>query len=171
MAFFNGPVKELNFMRHLKAGRKLNRNPSHRLALMRNMVTSLLQYERIETTDAKAKALRRWVDWMIGLGKRGDLHARRQALSVIQDKAIVHKLFDSLAARFKSRPGGYTRIVKIGWRHGDSAPISVIELMPGEADAKAAAAPKKKAKKTPPKKEQAPAKGKSRTAKAAAKPA
>ena len=134
---------------------------------MRNMVTALLQYERIETTDAKAKEMRRWTDWMIGLGKRGDLHARRQALNFIPDKTVVHKLFDSLGARFKNRNGGYTRIVKIGWRRGDSAPISVIELMPAEAEAKAGTPPKKRTRKAPAKKEQAPTKGKTRSQKAA----
>jgi len=117
-------------MRHLKKGRKLNRSPSHRLALMRNLVTSLLRYGRIETTDAKAKELRRWADWMIGLGKDGSLHARRQALAVIQDKAVVRDLFNSLAARFQNRPGGYTRTVKIGLRRGDNAPLSMIEILP-----------------------------------------
>jgi large subunit ribosomal protein L17 len=124
-------------MRHLKAGKKFNRSPSHRRALLRNMVTSLLRHERIETTDPKAKELRRWADWMIGLGKQGTLHARRQALAIIQDDAVVHKVFDTLAARFKERPGGYTRIVKIGWRHGDNAPLSIIELLPADGAAKA----------------------------------
>lgn len=124
-------------MRHLKSGRKLNRSPSHRLAMMRNMVTSLLRHERIETTDPKAKELRGWADRMIGLGKEGSLHARRQALGVIQDKVVVRKVFDTLAPRFKDRPGGYTRIVKIGWRRGDHAPISLIELVPGDGAAKA----------------------------------
>jgi len=119
-------------MRHLKAGKKFNRSPSHRRALLRNMVTSLLRHERIKTTDPKAKELRRWADWMIGLGKQGTLHARRQALAIIQDDAVVHKVFDTLAARFKERPGGYTRIVKIGWRHGDNAPLSIIELLPAD---------------------------------------
>ncbi len=116
-------------MRHLKKGRKLSRSPSHRLALMRNLTTSLFRYERIETTDAKAKELRRWVDYVIGLGKAGNLHARRQALSFIQDGAVVRKVFDTLAPRFKDRPGGYTRIVKTGWRHGDHAAISIVELI------------------------------------------
>lgn len=136
-------------MRHLKAGKKFNRSPSHRRALLRNMVTSLLRHERIETTDPKAKELRRWADWMIGLGKRGTLHARRQALAIIQDEAVVHKVFDTLAARFKERPGGYTRIVKIGWRHGDHAPLSVIELLPADGTGKGdAAAGAKKSSKT-----------------------
>jgi large subunit ribosomal protein L17 len=117
-------------MRHLKSGRKLNRSSSHRWALMRNLVTSLLRDERIRTTDPKAKELRRWVDRVITLGKEGSLHARRQALAIVQDKSIVRKLFETIAPRFRSRPGGYTRIVKIGWRRGDAAPISLIELMP-----------------------------------------
>lgn len=121
-------------MRHLKKGRKLNRSPSHRLALMRNLVTSLLRHDRIETTDPKAKELRRWSDWMIGLGKKGSLHARRQALAVIYDKEVVRKVFDTLAPRFKNRPGGYTRTVKIGLRRGDNAPLSLVEIIP-EAEA------------------------------------
>lgn len=131
-------------MRHLKSGRKLNRSPSHRWALMRNMVTSLLRHERIHTTDPKAKELRRWVDRVITLGKQGSLHARRRALGIIQDKTVVRKLFDTIAPRFKDRPGGYTRIVKLGWRHGDRAPISLLELVEGESEAKAAAPDAKK---------------------------
>jgi large subunit ribosomal protein L17 len=123
-------------MRHLRAGKKFNRSASHRRALLRNLVTSLLRHERIQTTDPKAKELRRWADWMIGLGKEGTLHARRQALAVIQDEAVVHKLFESLAARFKDRHGGYSRIVKIGWRRGDQAAVSIVELLPAEAPAK-----------------------------------
>jgi len=126
-------------MRHQKAGKKLNRSSSHRLALMRNLVTSLLRHERIETTDAKAKELRRWADWMIGLGKEGSLHARRQALKVIRDKTVVRKLFDALGPRFKSRPGGFTRIVKIGWRRGDHAAVSVVELISSDGAAKSEA--------------------------------
>ena len=116
-------------MRHRKSGRKLNRTSSHRKALMRNMVTSLLDHERIETTDAKAKELRGLTDRMITLGKRGDLHARRQALSVIRSKEVTAKLFDVLAERFRDRPGGYTRVIKVGNRVGDAAPISIIELV------------------------------------------
>ena len=123
-------------MRHLKKGRKLNRNASHRRALMRNLVTALLRYDRIETTDAKAKELRRWVDWMIGLSKQGSLHARRQALAVIQDKAVVARLFDTLGPRFKDRPGGYTHAVKVGLRRGDNAPVSVVEILPETEPAK-----------------------------------
>src|ERR671919_2792938 len=118
-------------MRHLKSGRKLNRSSSHRWALMRNLVTSLLREEKIRTTDPKAKELRRWTDRVITLGKEGSLHARRQALAIIQDKSIVHKLFDKIASRFQNRPGGYTRIIKIGRRHGDAAPVSLIELVAG----------------------------------------
>jgi large subunit ribosomal protein L17 len=130
-------------MRHLKSGRKLNRSASHRWALMRNLVTSLLRDERIRTTDPKAKELRRWADRVISLGKEGTLHARRQALGIVQDKSVVRKLFDSLAARFKDRPGGYTRIVKIGWRHGDSAPISLVELVGETAKAESPSGAKK----------------------------
>ena len=119
-------------MRHGKSGRKLNRSSSHRLAMFRKMVTSLLDHERIYTTHAKAKELRRWADWMITLGKRGDLHARRQALQVIRDKSVVHKLFTDLAQRYQARSGGYTRTVKVGFRVGDGAPLSLIELMTGE---------------------------------------
>ena len=118
-------------MRHRKHGGKLNRNTSHRLALMRNMVTSLLEHEWIETTDAKAKSLRRVADRMITLGKRGTLHARRQALSVIRDKGVTAKLFDELADRYRERPGGYTRVLKVRQRVGDAAPLSIIELVDG----------------------------------------
>ncbi|MBI2986922.1 MAG: 50S ribosomal protein L17 [Deltaproteobacteria bacterium] len=126
-------------MRHLKSGRKLNRSPSHRRALMRNLVTSLFRHERIQTTDPKAKELRSWADRVIGLGKQGTLHARRQALGIVQDEAVVHKVFDSLAPRYKDRLGGYTRIVKVGWRHGDRAPLSMVELMPADGAGKAGA--------------------------------
>jgi large subunit ribosomal protein L17 len=121
-------------MRHRTGGRKLNRNSSHRKALFRNMVTSLLEHERITTTDAKAKELRGITDRMITLGKRGDLHARRQALSVIRSKEVAAKVFDELADRYRDRPGGYTRVIKVGHRHGDAAPVSIIELVdrPGE---------------------------------------
>jgi large subunit ribosomal protein L17 len=121
-------------MRHLKSGRKLSRTSAHRKALFRNMVTSLLDREQVQTTDAKAKALRPFVDRMITLGKRGTLHARRQALAFIRSEDVVKKLFDDVAQRFKERPGGYTRIVKLGVRHGDAAPMSLIELVDrGEA--------------------------------------
>ncbi|OGR31864.1 MAG: 50S ribosomal protein L17 [Desulfuromonadales bacterium GWD2_61_12] len=116
-------------MRHNKSGRRLGRNSSHRLAMLRNMVTSLIEHEKITTTDIRAKELRKLADRMITLGKRGDLHARRQALQVIQDRKVVAKLFDMIGPRFKDRPGGYTRIVKLGIRLGDKAPLSQIELV------------------------------------------
>jgi large subunit ribosomal protein L17 len=116
-------------MRHRKSGRKLGRTSSHREAMLRNMVTSLLKYEKITTTDAKAKELRKVAEKMITLGKRGDLHARRQALSFVRDREIVGKLFDELSARYRDWTGGYTRIVKMGNRAGDNAPVSLIEFI------------------------------------------
>jgi large subunit ribosomal protein L17 len=115
-------------MRHLKSGRKLNRSSSHRKAMLRNMVTSLLWHESVRTTDAKAKELRQWADRMVTLGKRGSLHARRQALDVVRSRRVVKKLFEEIAPRFQNRPGGYTRITKLGVRHGDAARMSLIEL-------------------------------------------
>lgn len=115
-------------MRHRKAGVKLNRTASHRKAMFRNLVTSLLKHDRIKTTDAKAKELRRWADHVITLAKRGDLHARRQALSIVREKAVVHRLFEEAPQRFGDVAGGYTRVVKMGYRNGDSAPISIVEL-------------------------------------------
>ena len=116
-------------MRHRKAGVKLNRTSSHRKAMFRNMVTSLLKHEKIRTTDVKAKALRAWVDHIITLAKRGDLHARRQALSIVREKKVVHKLFAEASDKFGGREGGYTRITKLGFRKGDAAPVSIIELI------------------------------------------
>jgi large subunit ribosomal protein L17 len=124
-------------MRHRKSGRQLSRNSSHRWALMRNLITALLRDEKIQTTDPKAKELRRWADRVITLGKAGNLHARRQVLGIVQDKAVVRKLFDTIAPRFKDRPGGYTRIIKIGWRRGDAAQMSLIELVGGADEAAA----------------------------------
>jgi large subunit ribosomal protein L17 len=115
-------------MRHQKAGKKLNRTGSHRNAMFRNMVTSLFEHGRIQTTDAKAKELRRWADRMVTLAKRGDLHARRQVLAVMRDKTVVHKLFEEALDRFGDRAGGYTDVIKIGRRRGDAAPISLVEL-------------------------------------------
>jgi large subunit ribosomal protein L17 len=120
-------------MRHLKSGRQLSRNSSHRWALMRNLITALLREEKIRTTDPKAKELRRWADRVITLGKHGTLHARRQVLGIVQDKSVVRKLFDTLGPRFKDRPGGYTRIIKLGLRRGDAAQMSLIELVAAEA--------------------------------------
>jgi large subunit ribosomal protein L17 len=115
-------------MRHLKARRKLGMTTSHRLAMLRNMVTSLLDHERIQTTDTRAKELRRVAEKMITLGKRGDLHSVRQAMKVIREKRIATKLFNELAPRFKDVQGGYTRIIKLRRRLGDNAPVSIIEL-------------------------------------------
>lgn len=116
-------------MRHRKAGRKLSRNTPHRIAMFRNMVTSLLEHERIVTTTPKAKEVRRFVDKMITLGKRGDLHARRQALSFIRDKDVVAKLFSSLRDEYMDRKGGYTRIIRTGNRIGDAAEMAILELV------------------------------------------
>ncbi len=127
-------------MRHRKAGVKLNRTSSHRDAMFRNMVTSLFKYDRIRTTDTKAKELRRWADRMITLAKRGDLHARRQVLSVIREKDVAHKLFEEAQDRFGEINGGYTRLVKLGTRPGDAASVTLIELISVKK-------PKKKAKK------------------------
>jgi large subunit ribosomal protein L17 len=130
-------------MRHLNTGRKLSRNSSHRWAMMRNLIAALLREEKIRTTDAKAKELRRFVERVITLGKQGSLHARRQVLAIIQDKAIVKKLFDSIGPRFKDRPGGYTRVIKVGWRHGDAAPVSLVELLDSDEEAQASGSEKK----------------------------
>ncbi len=116
-------------MRHLKSGRKLNRTSAHRKALMRNLVTSLIERGRIRTTDAKAKELRQIADRLVTLGKRASLHARRQAAAFVRTRAAVRKLFDEIAPRFANRPGGYTRVIKLGRRVGDAAPISLIEFV------------------------------------------
>jgi large subunit ribosomal protein L17 len=125
-------------MRHRKAGRKLNRTSSHRKAMFANMASALLKHEQIITTLPKAKELRPIVERLITLGKRGSLHARRQAISKLpaSDKEIVQKLFDVLAERYKERNGGYTRVLKAGFRHGDAAPVAVIELVDRDEDAK-----------------------------------
>ena len=116
-------------MNHRKTGRKLGRTSSHRKALFRNMVTSLFEHEQIRTTDAKAKELRGVAERMITLGKKGTLHARRQALEIIRSKDVTSKVFDELAERYRERPGGYTRVIKVGQRAGDAAPMSIIELV------------------------------------------
>lgn len=116
-------------MRHRNQGRKLSRNTEHRRALLRNLVTSLILEERIETTVPKAKEARRLTEQMITLGKRGDLHARRLAASYCMTAAAVKKLFDDVAKRYASRAGGYTRIVRSGWRKGDGADTAIIELV------------------------------------------
>ena len=123
-------------MRHRKGPRKLNRTSSHRKAMFANMAAALVKHEQITTTLPKAKELRRVVDKLISLGKRGDLHARRQALSTVRDRVLVEKLFSTLAERYADRPGGYTRVLKAGYRYGDSAPVAIIELVDRDEDAK-----------------------------------
>lgn len=119
-------------MRHRVAGKKLGRTTAHRMMMFRNMVTSLLDKERIQTTLDRAKALRPIAERMITLGKRESLHARRQALAFVKDPAVVAKLFDTIAPRFSSRPGGYTRIIRLGHRDGDGAQKAIIELLGSE---------------------------------------
>ena len=116
-------------MRHHIAGRRLSRPTDHRLALYRNLVTDLLRHERIRTTEAKAKEIRGMAEKIISHGKKGTLHNRRQALRFVYDDTVVKKVFDDLAQRYAERPGGYTRIVKLGPRGGDAAPMAVIELV------------------------------------------
>jgi large subunit ribosomal protein L17 len=140
-------------MRHRKRGRQLSRPTAHRSAMLRNMVTSLLDHERIETTDAKAKEVRRVADRMITLGKRGTLDARRRALRVIRARDVAAKVFDDLTTRFADRPGGYTRVIKTNMRIGDAASMSIVELVEGPAKPEAKAAPTKRtAKQAAPKK-------------------
>jgi large subunit ribosomal protein L17 len=115
-------------MRHLKDGRKLNRTAAHRTALMRNLLKALLIREQIRTTDAKAKELRRHADRMVTLGKRGTVHARRLAYVYLGSRKLVKRLFDEVAPRFQTRAGGYTRVLKLGPRSGDAAPLSVVEF-------------------------------------------
>jgi large subunit ribosomal protein L17 len=117
-------------MRHRKAGKKLGRDSSHRKAVFRNLVTSLFRHEEISTTHAKANAVKPIAEKMITLAKRGDLHARRQALSYLMDKGVAHKLFDQIKDRFSQRQGGYTRVLKTGYRGGDNAPLAIIQLLP-----------------------------------------
>ena len=130
-------------MRHRVAGVKLGRTPAHRRALFRNLVTALLEHGTVRTTDAKAKELRRWGDRMITLGKQGTLHARRRAATIIQRQSVLKKLFDELAPRFDGRPGGYTRVVKLGIRRGDAAPLSIVELVEQAGAKTEKVAPKK----------------------------
>lgn len=139
-------------MRHRKAGVKLNRNSSHRKAMFRNMVTSLLKHDRIKTTDTRAKEVSRWADHIITLAKVGDLHARRQAMAIVREKDVVHKIFEEAKERFGQRNGGYTRVIKLGRRPGDAALISMIELVSSDDQAKK----KKKKTKAAPKKAEAP---------------
>jgi len=123
-------------MRHRRSGRKLSRSPSHRKAMFANMAAALIKHEQIVTTLPKAKELRPIVDKLITLGKRGDLHARRQAISRIGDVAMVGKLFETLGPRYQERNGGYTRVMRAGFRYGDSAPMAVIELLDRDPDAR-----------------------------------
>src|ERR1700727_3953172 len=131
-------------MGHMKQGPKLGRTSAHRKALFRNLVLSLIEHERIKTTDAKAKELRRYADRMVTLGKRGDLAARRLAFAFMQSRDAVKKLFDEIAPRFSDRPGGYTRVVKFGVRRGDAAPLSIIEFTGTSEASSESKKPKKK---------------------------
>jgi large subunit ribosomal protein L17 len=126
-------------MRHGKAGRKLNRTASHRKAMFANMAASLITHEQIVTTLPKAKEIRPIVEKLVTLGKRGDLHARRQAISQIKDVAVVSKLFDAIATRYATRNGGYLRIMKAGFRQGDNAALAVVEFVDRDSLAKGAA--------------------------------
>ena len=141
-------------MRHKKAGLKLGRNASHRDAMFRNMVTSLFKHERIKTTDAKAKELKRWADNIITLAKKGDLHARRQALAIIRERKVVEKVFNEASERYGSSKGGYTRVIKAGFRPGDAASVSIVELIGSAIPKPAKSEPK--TKQEPTKKEEAP---------------
>jgi large subunit ribosomal protein L17 len=123
-------------MRHGKSGRKLNRTASHRKAMFANMAAALIKHEQIVTTLPKAKELRPIADKLITLAKKGDLHARRQAISKIRDKDMVKKLFDVLGPRYAERNGGYTRVLKAGFRYGDNAPMAVIELVDRDVEAR-----------------------------------
>jgi len=129
----------------MNRGRKLNRTTAHRKALFRNLVLALIDHERIKTTDAKAKDLRHFADRMVTLGKRGDLAARRLAYNFMQSRDAVKKLFDEIAPRFKDRHGGYTRVVKFGFRRGDAAPLSIIEFTGLDEKAEAKKPRKKRA--------------------------
>jgi large subunit ribosomal protein L17 len=116
-------------MRHLKAGRRLARTTEHRKAMLRTLITQLLEHERVQTTSAKAKETRQWAEKIITLAKRGDLHARRQTLRVVRTKKAMVKLFGELKDRYQDRAGGYTRIIPVGFRLGDGAPMSILELV------------------------------------------
>jgi large subunit ribosomal protein L17 len=125
-------------MRHGNSKRKLNRTSEHRTAMFANMAASLIKHEQIVTTLPKAKELRGVVDRLVTLAKRGDLHARRQAISRLRDEDMVRKLFDTIGPRYTARAGGYTRVLKAGFRHGDNAPLAVIELVDRDVSAKGA---------------------------------
>ncbi len=164
-------------MKHRVVGRRLDRTTEHRTAMLRNMATSLFRHERITTTTPKAKELKRFADKMVTLAKKGSPHARRIANRDVRDVEVLNKLFGSLADRFKARPGGYTRIVRVGNRHGDNAEMAVIELLdraPAEApvEGKGEKSEKKpaKAEKAPKAKAEKPAKAKAEKAPKAEKP-
>jgi large subunit ribosomal protein L17 len=133
-------------MRHKVKGRKLRRPTAHRLALLRNLVTSFLEKERVRTTLAKAKEARPLAEKMITLGKKGTLHARRQVMAFVRKEAVVTKVFEDLGARFGQRPGGYSRIIKLGRREGDGAPLAMLELVGSEFKKKAKKKKKDKGK-------------------------
>jgi large subunit ribosomal protein L17 len=132
-------------MRHRKGGSKLGRNPAHRRATLRNLVTNVIERERIQTTLARARAARPLVERLITLGKRDSLHTRRQAAAFLMTPAAVKRLFDDIAPRFSERPGGYTRILRAGWRHGDNAEVAILELVGSEMKVKEKKAKKGKA--------------------------
>lgn len=131
-------------MRHRKGGAKLGRNPAHRRATLRNLVTNLFERERISTTLARAKAARPFAERMISLGKRDSLHARRQAAAFLMTPAATRKLFSDIAPRFADRPGGYTRIIRVGWRIGDGARLAILELLGSELKKKEKGAKREK---------------------------
>ncbi len=153
-------------MRHMKKGNALNRSQSHRRWMLSNMVTSLFQHERIETTVAKAKEARPLAEKLITFAKRGDLHARRLVLRIVRDKAVVDKLFSALGERYRNRPGGYTRILRLGHRLGDNAPMVIFELVKEETR-KGASGRRRRGRK---KKEGAPAAVESKAAEAVSAP-
>lgn len=124
-------------MRHNMSGRKLNRTSSHRQAMLKNMVSSLVKYEQIQTTLPKAKELKRYADKLISIGKKDSLSARRQAMAILHDRDLLQKLFSILSTRYKNRHGGYTRVLKAGYRYGDNAPMAVIEFVERDVNAKA----------------------------------
>jgi large subunit ribosomal protein L17 len=146
---FSGVIE---LMRHRNAGWKLGRNTTHRRALLRNLATSVLLDERVETTVQKAKAVRPWVERMITLGKRDTLHARRQAAAYLMQPSAVSKLFSTIAPRFGDRQGGYTRIIRTGWRQGDGAETAILELLGSELSVKKAERAKAEAEKSKKKK-------------------
>ena len=145
-------------MRHLISGHKLGRNPAHRRATLRNLVTNLIEQERIQTTLLRAKAARPLAERLITLGKRDSLHARRQAASFLQTPNATKKLFADLAPRFADRPGGYTRIIRVGWRIGDGAELAILEFIGSELKKKDKKQKKQKVEEAPEEKEVAAAK-------------